>query len=206
MQTNKSEQEFKFDLPHYAIAITGASGAIYGLRILEQLAPQNVYTHSVISPAGLITIKHELNMSHTDIKNISDYHHNYNNVGACLASGSFPLAGMVIAPCSMKTLAEIASGVTSSLISRSADVCLKEDIPLVIIPREAPLNEVHLENMLKLKRMGSTIIPPMPAFYHHPKSIDDLVNYTTHKAIKHLSRTTMTTRNHHDIWFGLDKS
>lgn len=160
------------------IAISGASGAIYGIRLLSVLQAMDVETHLVISKAAGLTITQETGYSLQDIQSLADVTYPVQDVGAAIASGSFQHDGMVIAPCSVKTMSEIATGVTSSLLSRAADVCLKERKRLVLLVRETPLHLGHLRTMTQLAEMGAIIVPPMPAFYPLPESVDDIVNHT----------------------------
>jgi polyprenyl P-hydroxybenzoate/phenylacrylic acid decarboxylase-like protein len=165
--------------PRLIVAITGASGAIYGVRLLEQLrASEACESHLVISSSGVMTAQQELGMKRGDIEALADVVHNVKDIGATIASGSFQSAGMVIAPCSMKTLASIANGLADNLVSRAADVILKERRRLVLLARETPLNLAHLRNMTSVTEMGGIIFPPVPAFYTQPQTIDDIVNHT----------------------------
>jgi len=159
------------------VAITGASGAIFGIRTLQALKSLNVETHLVMSKWARTTIAHETTCSVADVEALSTQVHHPENQAAPISSGSFRTDGMIIAPCSMKTLAAIRVGFGDSLISRAADVTLKERRKLVLLARESPLSEIHLDNMLALARMGSVILPPMPAFYSKPKSLDDMVDH-----------------------------
>lgn len=159
------------------VGITGASGAIFGIRALEALQALGVETHLVISKWARSTIAHETSMAIADVEALASSIHNCDNQAAPVSSGSFKTDGMLIAPCSMKTLAAIRSGFGETLICRAADVTLKERRKLVLLARESPFNEIHLENMLALARMGTVIFPPVPAFYNRPKSVDDLVNH-----------------------------
>jgi flavin prenyltransferase len=160
------------------VGITGATGAVYGIRLLQALQPTDVETHLVVSRWGARTLLHETPHSLAQVKAMATRSYSENDQGAAPSSGSFLTLGMVVAPCSMKTLSAIAHGQDDDLIHRAADVVLKEKRRLVLMVREAPLNEIHLENMLKLARMGVVISPPVPAFYNHPRSIDDLVDHT----------------------------
>ena len=161
------------------VAITGASGAIYGVRLLQLLrAVPEVQTHLVLSPAGGLTVAQELDMTRGDLEALADVVHNPRDIGASVASGSFVTDGMVVAPCSMKTLASIALGLADNLVSRAADVVLKERRRLVLLARETPLNQAHLRNMLAVTEMGGVICPPVPAFYQRPRSLDDVVDHT----------------------------
>jgi polyprenyl P-hydroxybenzoate/phenylacrylic acid decarboxylase-like protein len=165
--------------PRLVVAITGASGAIYGVRLLEQLrAAGACESHLVMSPSGVMTAQQELDMGRRDIEALADVVHNARDIGATIASGSFQSAGMVVAPCSMKTLASIAHGLADNLVARAADVMLKERRRLVLVARETPLNLAHLRNMTSVTEMGGIIFPPVPAFYTRPASLDDLVNHT----------------------------
>lgn len=160
------------------VAITGASGAIYGIRLLEQLLTLKVETHLVISQAAHVTIADETDYSLEQVRALAGTVHSSKNIGAAIASGSFRTRGMVVAPCSMRTLGEIASGVTSSLVSRAADVTLKERRTLVLMPRETPFNLIHLRNMTTVAEAGGIIAPPLPAFYTKPESLAELVDQT----------------------------
>ncbi|MDC1427180.1 UbiX family flavin prenyltransferase [Rhodospirillaceae bacterium] len=164
------------------IGISGASGIIYGIRLLEllrtipdELRPE---THLIISKSGEVTLAYETKLKVATVHKLADVIHANKDIGASLASGSFKTMGMIIAPCSVKTLAEIATGVTDTLISRAADVILKERRRLVCMVRETPLHAGHLKNMLSLTEMGAIIAPPVPAFYAKPQSLDDMINHT----------------------------
>jgi flavin prenyltransferase len=160
------------------IGMTGATGSIYGVRLLQRLREAGVETHLVISKWGIRTLLHETTHSKEEVEALADVTYNPADMGAAISSGSFQADGMVIVPCSVKTLAAIAHGFGESLVHRAADVTLKERRKLVLSVREAPLSDIHLENMLKLSRMGAVILPPMPAFYTNPRSIDDIVDHT----------------------------
>jgi 4-hydroxy-3-polyprenylbenzoate decarboxylase len=159
------------------VGITGATGAIFGLRLLEALNAAQIETHLVLSKWGQQTVEHEMGLTLADLRARASVLHSSANLAATLSSGSFRTEGMVIAPCSMRTAAAIAHGYGDSLVHRAADVVLKERRRLVLVPRETPLSEVHLENLLKLARMGISIVPPMPAFYNKPATVDDIVNH-----------------------------
>lgn len=159
------------------VGITGATGAIFGIRLLEALRAASVESHLIISKWGLQTIEHETTYTLQQVRDLAAVFHEQANMGAAVSSGSFLTEGMVIAPCSVRTLAAIAHGTGDHLVHRAADVILKERRKLVLLVRETPLSEVHLENMLKLARMGVTVMPPMPAFYNQPQSIDDMVEH-----------------------------
>lgn len=159
------------------VAITGATGAIYGVRLLEFLNRLGIETHLVVSRWAVETLRLETACSLADLAQLATGVYDNDDLGAVIASGSFPTAGMVIAPCSMKTLAAVSCGLSSNLIQRAADVTLKEGRRLILVPRETPLSPIHLENMLRLSRCGAVMMPPMPAFYHTPAGIEDLVNH-----------------------------
>ena len=166
------------------VAITGATGSIYGTRLLEKLRRLGgVETHLLISSAGWLNIQHELELDKTAVHALADVVHNVRDVGASIASGSFATDGMIVAPCSMKTLASIALGLSDNLITRAADVVLKERRRLVLMVRETPFNLAHLRNMTSVTEMGGVIFPPLPAFYHRPVSIDDMVDQTVDRVI-----------------------
>lgn len=166
------------------IAITGASGAIYGVRALEALrGVPEVETHLILSPSAALTAGEELDMSADAIKALADVVHPYKDIGASLSSGSFRTAGMLIAPCSIKTLSGIANSYNDNLIVRTADVCLKERRRLVLLLRETPLHRGHLDLALHATDNGAIIMPPVPAFYHKPQSIDDIVSQTVGRAL-----------------------
>lgn len=160
------------------VAITGATGAIYGVRTLERLRDAGVESHLVISRWGARTLLHETAYSREQVEALAHAVYPPGDMGAAISSGSFRTDGMIVAPCSAKTLGAIAHGVGDSLVHRAADVVLKERRRLVLCVREAPLSEIHLDNMLRLARMGAVVLPPMPAFYNHPATIDDLVDHT----------------------------
>lgn len=167
------------------VGMTGATGAVYTVRLLQVLQTcPDVETHLVISPSGVLNIKYELDIGRHDIQALADQVHNFRDVGATLASGSFPTAGMVIVPCSMRTLAAVAHGLSDNLITRAADVTLKERRRLVMMVRETPFNLAHLRNMTAVTEMGGIIFPPMPAFYLRPKSIDDIVDHTVMRVLE----------------------
>ncbi len=158
------------------IGISGATGIIYGVRLLELLRQTDYETHLVVSKAAHQTRSFETDLSATDLINLATSSYSNNDITACIASGSFKTAGMIIAPCSMRTLADIACAATATLISRAADVTLKERRRLVLLPRESPLNLAHIDNMRKVTEMGGIVAPACPAFYTKPSSIDDLIN------------------------------
>jgi flavin prenyltransferase len=159
------------------VGITGASGAIFGIRTLEALRALEVETHLIVSKWARSTIAHETSMSLEELEKLASTVHHPDNQAAPVSSGSFKTDGMIVAPCSMKTLAAIRAGFGDSLICRAADVHLKERRKLVLLARESPFSEIHLENMLALSRMGAVIFPPIPAFYNHPASVDQIINH-----------------------------
>jgi flavin prenyltransferase len=159
------------------VGITGASGAIFGIRTLEALRALEVETHLIVSKWARSTIAHETSMSLEELEKLASTAHHPDNQAAPVSSGSFKTDGMIVAPCSMKTLAAIRAGFGDSLICRAADVHLKERRKLVLLARESPFSEIHLENMLALSRMGAVIFPPIPAFYNHPASVDQIINH-----------------------------
>ena len=171
--------------PHIAkpkrliVAITGATGAIYGVRLLQALRqlPQ-IETHLIVSDAGWLTIAHELDISKDAVRALAHTTHAVNNIGASIASGSFLCDGMIVAPCSMKTLSAVAHGFSDNLISRAADVMLKERKPLTLMVRETPLSTIHLRNMLAVSEAGGVIFPPVPAFYQKPADLDEMIDHT----------------------------
>jgi 4-hydroxy-3-polyprenylbenzoate decarboxylase len=165
------------------VAITGASGTIYGIRILEALKNLGVESHLVMSDSAKLTMAAETNYKPAQIEAMADVVHSAKNVGASISSGSFKSLGMIIAPCSIRTLSEIASGVTSSLVSRAADVVLKERRRLVLLVRETPLHAGHLRSMSQVTECGAIVMPPVPAFYAKPDSLDDMVNHTVGRCL-----------------------
>jgi flavin prenyltransferase len=169
------------------VGITGASGIIYGIRLLERLRDSAIETHLVLSQWAARTLVHETAYSVQQVQDLATARYAIGDVGSAIASGSFLTMGMIIAPCSMRTLGAIAHGVGDNLIHRAADVVLKERRRLVLAVRESPLSEIHLENMLKLARIGVSICPPTPAFYNHPMSIDELVNYSVTRLLDQLA-------------------
>ncbi|MFC1592712.1 UbiX family flavin prenyltransferase [Candidatus Omnitrophota bacterium] len=166
------------------IGITGASGVIYGIRLLEILsAEEDVETHLVITGAGEENIKYETDWKVEHVKALADYSYDINDIGACIASGSFKRDGMVIAPCTVKTMSALANSYTENSLTRAGDVTLKERNKLVLLVRETPLHLGHLRNMERLSEMGAIIMPPVPAFYHRPQTIKDLVDHTIGKIL-----------------------
>ncbi|SBP87144.1 UbiX family flavin prenyltransferase [Thiomonas delicata] len=167
------------------VGITGATGAVYGVRLLEHLRRLGgVHTHLVVSAAGWLSVKAELDLSRREVELLADETHPIGDVAASIASGSFRTDGMVVAPCSMKSLAAIAIGLSDNLLTRAADVCLKERRRLVLLAREAPLNLAHLRNMTAVAEMGGTIFPPLPAFYQRPQSVTEMVDHTLGRVLE----------------------
>jgi flavin prenyltransferase len=165
------------------VGISGASGIIYGVRALELLREAGIDTHLVMSKSAKLTLHYEMDMSTADVEALATEVHAVANVGASISSGSFPTAGMLIAPCSVRTMSEIATGVTSSLLTRAADVVLKERRRLVLMVRETPLHTGHLRTMTQLSEMGAVIAPPMPAFYARPESLDEMVTQSVGRTL-----------------------
>ena len=159
------------------VGITGATGTIFGVRLLQMLHGSGVETHLVMSKWAARTLAHETTHSLKEVQNLATHNYPLGDQGAAISSGSFITLGMVVAPCSMRTLSAIAHGQGDNLIHRAADVILKERRKLVLVVRESPFNDIHLENMLKLSRMGVIILPPVPAFYNHPQTLDDMINH-----------------------------
>jgi flavin prenyltransferase len=165
------------------VGITGASGAAYGLAALKALRSEDIETHLVISRSGQITAAHELGLKFSELAALADVVYKIDDVAAAISSGSFKTLGMLVAPCSIRTLSEIASGVTSSLLTRAADVALKERRKLVLMVRETPLHLGHLRAMTQATEMGAIVMPPVPAFYARPTSVDDIVNHSVGRAL-----------------------
>ena len=164
--------------PRLVVGISGASGVVYGIRLLELLRPTVIETHLVMSRSAKVTLTQELDIGVAEVSALAKVVHQFDNIGASISSGSFRTLGMVIAPCSMRSLAEIASGVTSSLVTRAADVVLKERRRLVLIVREAPLHLGHLRSMTAATEMGAIVYPPVPAFYARPENLEQMVDHT----------------------------
>ena len=165
------------------VAITGASGTIYGARILQALQGSDVETHLVMSDSAKLTMASETDFKPQDIESMAHVVHAHKNVGATIASGSFQTMGMIVAPCSVHTLSEIAWGLTGNLISRAADVCLKERRRVVLLLRETPLHAGHLKAMLQVTENGAIVMPPVPSLYTRPKSVDEIINHTVGRAL-----------------------
>jgi len=165
------------------VGITGASGALYGVRLLQRARTLGIDTHLVATPAGILNVHHEMGLSRTELEALATQAHAPGDVGACIASGSFATDAMVIAPCSMKTLASVAHGFGDNLLTRAADVTLKERRRLVLMVRETPFNLAHLRNMTAVTEMGGIVFPPLPAFYHRPQTIEQLIDDTVERVL-----------------------
>lgn len=166
------------------IAITGATGAVYGVRLLQVLRDiPGIETHLMVSDAGVLNLHQEMDMGRKQVESLAHVVHNIRDVGASIASGSFQSEGMIIAPCSMKTLASVAHGLSDNLIARAADVVLKERRRLVLMVRETPLNLAHLRNMTAVTEIGGVIFPPLPGFYQRPQSISEMVDHTVGRVL-----------------------
>ncbi len=181
------------------VGISGASGAIFGARVLDAARELGVATHLVISRAGALTVGHELGLSAADLGRRASATHKIGDIAAPIASGSFAARGMIIAPCSVRTMSEIATGVTSTLLTRAADVTLKERRPLVLMVRESPLHLGHLRTLVALAEMGAVIAPPMPAFYARPETVDEIVDQCVARALEPLGLAWSRLRR----WSGL---
>lgn len=176
------------------VGISGASGAIYGIRILELLKKTDIETHLVMSKSAEMTLVYETSYKPKDVRTLASVYHAVADIGASISSGSFPTMGMIVAPCSIKTMSEIATGVTSSLLSRAADVALKERRRLVLAVRETPLHGGHLRTMTTLADIGAIVAPIVPAFYNKPKSVDDIVNHTVGRLLDLFDIDTKTVK------------
>ena len=165
------------------VGLSGATGIIYGVRLLKTLRPLAIETHLVVTKPADQTRAYETQLSAKALRSLADHAYAAEDIGAAISSGSFHTLGMVVAPCSMRSLAEIASGATSNLLTRAADVCLKERRRLVLLAREAPLSTVHLRNMLAVTEAGAVVFPPVPAFYAHPATLDDMVDHTVGRVL-----------------------
>jgi 4-hydroxy-3-polyprenylbenzoate decarboxylase len=181
------------------VGITGATGAVYGVRLLERARQLGVETHLIVTPAGVLNVHHELDLDRRALEALADHAYAPGDVGACVASGSFDTAAMVVAPCSMKTLAAVAHGLGDNLLTRAADVTLKERRRLLLMVRETPFNLAHLRNMTAATEMGAIIFPPLPAFYHRPTSIAEMVSESVERVLAILQLQGATPR----AWNGL---
>jgi flavin prenyltransferase len=183
------------------VGITGATGAAYGLRLLRRGRELGLETHLIVTPAGVLNVHHELGLDRQALEREASFAYSPSDVGACVASGSFATAAMVVAPCSMKSLAAIAHGFGDNLLTRAADVTLKERRRLILMVRETPLNLAHLRNMTAVTEMGGIVFPPLPAFYHRPQSIDEIINDSTERVLELAGVAGAEPRN----WTGLPK-
>ncbi len=181
------------------VGVTGATGAVYAQRLLQRARALGAETHLVVTPAGVLNLHHELGMERREFETLADRSYAPGDVGACLASGSFDASAMVVTPCSMKTLAAVAHGLGDNLLTRAADVMLKERRPLLLMVRETPFNLAHLRNMCAVTEMGGIVFPPLPAFYHRPQSIDELVADTVERVLQMLGVAGTSARR----WQGL---
>jgi 4-hydroxy-3-polyprenylbenzoate decarboxylase len=172
--------------PRLIVGISGASGVILGIRLLEMLRPMVIETHLVLSPAARVTVAQETDWKISDVLALADVNHNYQDIGASIASGSFDTMGMVVIPCSIKSLSAIANSYTDELLSRAADVTLKEGRPLLLVVRETPLHRGHLRLLDLAAETGAIIFPPVPAFYARPQSLDDVINNTVGRVLARL--------------------
>ncbi|MBX9716387.1 MAG: UbiX family flavin prenyltransferase [Burkholderiaceae bacterium] len=185
--------------PRLVVGVSGATGAVYTLRLLERCREVGCETHLVATPAGVLNVHHELGLDRRALERLADVAYNPADVGAAIASGSFATHAMVVAPCSMKTLASVAHGMSDNLLTRAADVTLKERRRLVLMVRETPFNLAHLRNMTAVTEMGGIIFPPLPAFYLKPQSIDELVNDSVERVLALIGVEAAAPRS----WTGL---
>jgi flavin prenyltransferase len=184
------------------VGITGATGAVYGLKLLQRARVLGTETHLVVTPAGVLNVHHELGLDRRAIEARADHAYAPSEVGACLASGSFDAAAMVVAPCSMRTLGAVANGLGDNLLTRAADVMLKERRRLLLMVRETPFNLAHLRNMCAVTEMGGIVFPPLPAFYHRPESIEQMVDESVERVLQLLGLPGAAPRR----WDGLRAS
>ncbi|KJD43935.1 flavin prenyltransferase UbiX [Paenibacillus terrae] len=184
------------------VGISGATGSIFGIRILQQLREAGAQSHLVLSPWAIANIPYETGYTVKEVEAMADAVYSYKDQAARISSGSFRVDGMIVAPCSMKTLASIRIGMADNLLTRSADVMLKERKKLLLMTRETPLSSIHLENMLELSRMGVMILPPMPAFYNHPASIEELVDHIVFRALDQFGIVTTAAKR----WDGMKQA
>lgn len=182
------------DRPRLIVGISGASGVIYGVRLLQVLKELPVETHLVMTRAAEVTLAHETDLKVDDVRRLADVAFRIDDLAAAISSGSYRTIGMIVAPCSMRSLGEIAHGITSNLLTRAADVVLKERRRLVLVARETPLHAIHLRNMATLAEMGAIIAPPVPAFYNRPKTLDDVVDHTVGRILDLFDLDTGTVK------------
>lgn len=181
------------------VGLTGASGAVYAVQLLRRLRELHAESHLVVTPAGVVNAHHELGLDRSALARLADHTHAVGDVGACIASGSHPVDAMAITPCSMKTLAAVAHGFGDNLLTRAADVTLKERRRLLLMVRETPFNLAHLRNMVAVTEMGAVVFPPLPAFYHRPQTVDELVQDTVERVLDLLAVPGARPR----VWDGL---
>ena len=171
------------DISRLVVGISGASGVIYGVRLLEALKPLPIETHLVMTRTAEVTLAHETDFKVDTVRALADVAYKVEDLAAAISSGSFHTMGMVVAPCSMRSLGEIAGGISSNLLTRAADVVMKERRRLVLLTRETPLHAIHLRNMARLAEMGVIIAPPVPAFYNRPRTLDDVIDHTVGRVL-----------------------
>ena len=201
--TNSAVSQHDGDQPkRLIVGISGASGAIYGVRILQALQGSDIETHLVMTESARITLASETDMSLSDVEALAGCVHNVRNIGANISSGSFKTMGMVVAPCSIRSLSEIAYGMTGSLLTRAADVVLKERRRLVLMVRETPLHHGHLKSLLQASENGAIIMPPVPAFYARPQTLDDMINHSVGRCLDLFDIDTSLVKR----WNGLGKN
>ena len=176
------------------VGISGASGIVYGVRVLQALRALGIETHLIMTRAAQVTLAHEMTMKVADVVALAAFTHRIDDIAACISSGSFKTIGMIIAPCSVRCLSELAAGVTSTLLTRAGDVVLKERRRLVLMVRETPLHLGHLRSMAAVTEMGAIVMPPMPAFYSWPKTMDDIIDHTVGRALDLFALDTGITR------------
>jgi 4-hydroxy-3-polyprenylbenzoate decarboxylase len=176
------------------VGISGASGVIYGVRLLEMLKALPVESHLVMTRTAEVALAHETSLKVADVHALADKVHRIDDLAAAISSGSFRTRGMIVAPCSMRSLGEVANGITSNLLTRAADVSLKERRRLVLLPRETPLHAIHLRNMMRLAEAGAVIAPPVPAFYNRPQSLGDVIDHTVGRALDLFELDTGTVK------------
>ncbi len=182
------------DHPRLIVGISGASGVIYGVRLLQALQTLPIEAHLVMTRTAEVTLAHETDLKVSDVRRLADVAYKIDDLAAAVSSGSFRTIGMIVVPCSMRSLGEIAHGITSNLLTRAADVVLKERRKLVLVARETPLHAIHLRNMATLAEMGAIIAPPVPAFYNRPKTLDDVVDHTVGRILDLFDLDTGTVK------------
>jgi 4-hydroxy-3-polyprenylbenzoate decarboxylase len=186
------------------VGISGASGVVYGVRLLQSLRESGIETHLIMSRSARVTLGYELPLKVAEVEALADFNHRQEDIGASISSGSFRTMGMIVAPCSIRTLSEIATGVTSTLLTRAADVVLKERRRLVMLVRETPLHLGHLRSMTQVTEMGAIVMPPVPAFYSKPRTIDDIIDHTVGRALDLFDIDNALVRRWRDTEAGVD--